>query len=65
MPAMVDKWLRNLQKSGLSFNTISSLHKLINNALNYAVYPAQLINTNPAAYIKIPKLEELERWQNQ
>ena len=28
---------------------------LIHQALNYAVYPAQLITSNPAAYIKVPK----------
>jgi len=54
-PAMLDKWIRNLQQAGLSHNTISALHMLIQNALNYAVYPAQLISSNPAAYIKIPK----------
>ena len=54
-PAMLDKWIRDIQKAGLSYNTISSVHAFIHNALNYAVYPAQLINSNPAAYIKVPK----------
>ena len=54
-PAMLDKWLRELQKLGLSYNTISATHAFIHNALNYAVYPAQLISSNPAAYIKVPK----------
>ena len=54
-PAMFDKWIRELQKAGLSYNTISAVHALIHHALDYAVYPAQLINSNPAAYIKVPK----------
>jgi len=54
-PAILDKWVRDLQKAGLSFNTISSVHAFIHHALDYAVYPAQLISSNPAAYIKVPK----------
>ena len=52
---MIDEWIRNLQKSGLSYNTIVATRALIHNALKYAVYPAQLINSNPAEYIKAPK----------
>ena len=54
-PAMLDEWLRKLLQTGLSRNTLSAVHTLLNNALNYAVYPVQLINSNPAAYIKVPK----------
>ena len=39
-----------MQKGGYSKNTISQLH-----ALDYAVYPAELISSNPANYIKVPK----------
>ena len=49
-PAKLDSWIRNLQKGGYSKNTISQLH-----ALDYAVYPAELISSNPANYIKVPK----------
>lgn len=54
-PAMLDEWLRRLLRKGLSKNTISAIHAFIHNALNYAVYPAQLIQSNPADYIKAPK----------
>ena len=54
-PAMIDDWMRKLLQSGLAKNTLSSAHTLIFSALNYAVYPAQLISSNPAAYIKVPK----------
>ena len=49
-PAILDKWIRDLQKLGLSFSSISAAH-----ALDYAVYPAQLISSNPSVYIKVPK----------
>ena len=54
-PVTLDEWLRKLLQSGLSRNTLSVAYTLLRNALNYAVYPAQLISSNPAAYIKVPK----------
>ena len=54
-PAMLDEWMRKLLQSGLAKNTLTAMHSLLHNALNYAVYPAQLISSNPAAYIKVPK----------
>lgn len=54
-PIMLDKWIHNLRKAGLSRNTISAVRSFINHALNYAVYPAQLISSNPIAAIKVPK----------
>lgn len=54
-PAMLDKWVYALQQKGLSYNTIAGIHALIHHALKYAVYPAQLISSNPAEYIKVPK----------
>ena len=54
-PAMLDKWLRNLLQQGFGRNSLLNTCGLIHQALNYAVYPAQLITSNPAAYIKVPK----------
>lgn len=54
-PAMLDKWLRKLLQKGLAQKTLSVIYTLIHHALDYAVYPAQLISSNPAAYIKVPK----------
>ena len=54
-PAMLDEWVRKLLSEGLARNTLKAIHSLIHHALNYAVYPAQLISSNPAAYIKVPK----------
>ncbi|MBQ7494081.1 MAG: tyrosine-type recombinase/integrase family protein [Selenomonadaceae bacterium] len=54
-PAILDKWIRDMQKANYSYNTISNIHSFLHQALDYAVYPAQLINANPATYIKVPK----------
>jgi len=54
-PAMLDEWLRELLRTGLSRNTLLNTYILLHHALNYAVYPGQLISSNPAAYIKVPK----------
>ena len=54
-PAMLEKWIRKLQKSGLAFTTIAGIHSLLKQALNFAVQPSQLISSNPAIYIKVPK----------
>jgi len=54
-PAKLDDWLRKLQRKGLAKGTLADIHGLTHNALNYAVYPAQLIQANPIAAVKIPK----------
>ena len=54
-PALIDEWMRKLLRAELAKSTLSSIHALLHAALDYAVYPAQLIQSNPAAYIKVPK----------
>ena len=54
-PAMLNEWIRKLTQTGLSRGTLTNTHTLIYSALKYAVYPTQLIQSNPAAYIEIPK----------
>ena len=54
-PALLDKWIRRLHSEGFSFRYIDGCRALVRQALNYAVYPAQLINSNPANYIKTPR----------
>lgn len=54
-PAMIDSWMRKLLQAGLAKSTLSTVYALLNHALNYAVYPPQLISSNLAAYIKAPK----------
>lgn len=54
-PAILDSWLRARQRIGLSQNTLRHVRTLLRQALDYAVYPSKLINSNPAAYIKVPR----------
>lgn len=54
-PAIIDNWIRELLKSGLSWNSISNTHSLLFHAFSYAVYPAELIQSNPVVYVKIPR----------
>lgn len=45
--AMVDKFMIELTGLGLVKNTLSNVHSLLSQALDYAVYPAQIITFNP------------------
>ena len=54
-PAILDKWIRQLQQRGYSKGMLNNTYAVLSQVLDYAVYPAQLINSNPAKYIKIPK----------
>lgn len=54
-PRDVNNAITRLANDGLAKKTIAvSLH-VLHNALDYAVYPCELILSNPAHYIKIPK----------
>ena len=54
-PATIDKFMRELTSKGFSKNTLSSVHSFLSHALDYAVYPAQIISSNPAKYISVSK----------
>ena len=54
-PADIDKFMRELTVKGFSRNTLSAVHRLLSHALDYAVYPAQMILSNPAKYVKVSK----------
>ncbi len=54
-PVILDKWVRELQKKGLSYSSIAAAHALIHHALDYAVHPSRLITSNPVVYVKVPK----------
>lgn len=54
-PAKIDKFLRELTKQNFSRNTLLCVNTLLSHALDYAVYPAQIISFNPAKYIKVSK----------
>ena len=54
-PAMLDKWIRALAKKGLARKTLQNIYALFHHALDYAVYPSELIASNPIVYIKVPR----------
>ena len=54
-PALIDRWLMQEKQKGLAYGTLQNMKRLLQEALNYAVYPAQLINSNPATYIHTPR----------
>lgn len=54
-PRDVDYIVRNLAAKGRGRGTISNTLTVLKIMLKYAVYPAELIQTNPAAGIAVPK----------
>lgn len=60
-PVAVDNWIteRYVDK-GLSYSTLDNMLKVLKVALDYAVYPGQLIRDNPAQMIKVPRAAKRE-----
>lgn len=54
-PRDVDRAVRALAGRGLSHSTIMGDLSVIKAALDYAVYPCELMQSNPARFIKVPK----------
>lgn len=54
-PALLDGFIRQQASLGLSHSYLLQMRRILHQALDYAVYPAELIQSNPVNYIKIPK----------
>lgn len=54
-PAVIDSWLQDLYSEGYTKGYINQCRMILHEALNYAVYPCELIMVNPCAYVKVPK----------
>ncbi len=54
-PKDVDTMMRQLAAKGYSHGTLSVTLNMLKDALSCAVYPDELIQTNPAHYIKVPR----------
>ncbi len=54
-PIHVDTLMRTLLEKGYSYRSIVGARALLFSALSYAVYPAELISSNPIQYTKVPK----------
>ena len=53
-PRHVDEWLKTLAKNGMSRGTIQQTKTVLSTALKYAIYPAELIASNPSTGLSIP-----------
>ena len=54
-PRDVEALMQDLAKRGLARGTIGKTLTTLKDALSYAVFPLELIQGNPAQYIKVPK----------
>ena len=54
-PRDIDGWLMQLARSGMSQGTIRQSKAVLSVAMKYAVYPAELIQTNPTTGLNIPR----------
>ncbi len=54
-PAHIEKLMLALRDSGLSKGTLTLIHGVASQIFKYAIYPAELIDSNPVSYIKIPR----------
>ena len=54
-PRHIDGWLKNLAKEGLARGTIRQTKTVLSTALKYAIYPAELIVSNPSTGLSIPR----------
>ena len=54
-PLDIDRWLAALARQDFSKGSIKVARAILSQALNYAIYPAELISINPARAVKVPK----------
>lgn len=54
-PRDVDAWLKTIAKLGYARSTLGDAKMILAMALKYAIYPAELIRTNPAVGFAVPK----------
>ncbi|MCC0656354.1 site-specific integrase [Clostridioides sp. ES-S-0123-01] len=57
-PAILQKFLNDKSKFGLSKNSINNFYGVLSGALKSAVYPFKFIKENPMQYVHMPKMQE-------
>ena len=60
-PYILQEFVNELKIKGYSKRHIVNILSTVSNALNYAVEPLQFIKHNPAALVKMPKIERAPR----
>lgn len=53
-PRIIDGFIRQKRQDGYSYGTVNRLLSNIKVALDYAIWPMELLKTNPAHLIKVP-----------
>lgn len=53
-PQLIDSFIRQKREAGYSFETVERMLSNIKVALDYAIWPMELLKVNPAARIKVP-----------
>ncbi|HBG1860693.1 tyrosine-type recombinase/integrase [Clostridioides difficile] len=57
-PAILQKFLNDKSRFGLSKNSINNFYGVLSGALKSAVYPFKFIKENPMQYVHMPKMQE-------
>ena len=60
-PDMIQKWIDDKKRSGLSQSMVNNLFHCLSGALNYAVAPCKYIKYNPCQYVRIPKIKSTKQ----
>ena len=56
-PAIIDRFVQQKRKDGYAYETVARILSNISTALDYAIYPMELLRENPARLIKVPGKE--------
>lgn len=56
-PAIIDQFVQQKRKDGYAYETVARILSNISTALDYAIYPMELLRENPARLIKVPSKE--------
>ena len=56
-PVMIQEYVNQKFVTGLKKSTLTGIMSVLSSSLEYAVVPAKLLQTSPAAYIKYPQLQ--------
>lgn len=63
-PAILQEFINKKYRNGFSKSSLSNFLGVLSGALRKAVYPYQLIKTNPVSYVSMPKYNDLEKDKN-
>lgn len=56
-PALIDDFVKAKRKAGYSFETVDRILNNVKTALDYAMWPMEMLRDNPARLIKVPGKE--------